>query len=144
VWGAEHLIVAVDNSGVIMGRNSNTPAVTAVINALTATMNGPATMSSDAGSDLTETQIGSIIDLISAPTGNGGVVPTCAMEVSRTSEVGALSSYSSPYPCICRYESKASPTGGVQSHACTTCAADTDCADAGTFTHCRYGYCEAN
>jgi hypothetical protein len=142
IWGPEHLVVAVDGNNSPVGRNNNTAAVVAVINALTATMSGPASASMDAGSNgLTETEVGTIIDAISAKAGSGGSIPWCAMEVSRTAEIGPLSSYPSPYPCICRYEHAT----GATNHSCTACMADADCADAGaSLTHCRYGFCEAN
>jgi hypothetical protein len=143
IWGPEHMVVNVDGMGNPVGQNSNTAAVQAVIAALSATQSGPTATSSDAGAGLTETQVKNIIDLISTPGSAGGVVPWCAMEVSRTDEVGALSSYQSPYPCICEYESATAAT--VHSHMCTTCMSDNDCADAGaSLTHCRYGFCEAN
>jgi hypothetical protein len=145
IWGPEHLVVQVDSNNLPVGQNNNTAAVQALINALTATMNGPASASGDAGADggtgLTETEVGTIIDAISAKTGSGGSIPACAMEVSRTAEVGPLSSYQSPYPCICRYEAAT----GATNHSCTACTADADCSDAGaSLTHCRYGFCEAN
>jgi hypothetical protein len=139
IWGPEHLIVQVDTAGNPVGRNSNTAAVQTVISALTATMNGPAAASSDAGTGLTETQIGSIIDGISTPGASGGVVPWCAMEVQRSSEIGPLSSYQSPAPCACRYEMATAAT--IHSHTCTACTSDSMCS--GSLSHCRYGFCEA-
>jgi hypothetical protein len=143
IWGPEHMVANVDGMGNAVGQNGNTAAVQAVISALQATQSGPTAASSDAGAGLTESQVKNVIDLIATPGANGGVVPWCAMEVSRTDEVGALSSYQSPYPCICEYETATAAT--VHSHMCTTCMSDTDCADAGaSLTHCRYGFCEAN
>jgi hypothetical protein len=140
IWGPEHLIVGVDGTGNAVGQNGNTAAVQAVIIALTATMTGPATMSSDAGAALTDAQIGQIIDAISVPAASGGVVPWCAMEVQRTTEVGPLSSYQSPYPCTCRYTAAST---GTPPSTCTACTSDTQCTSA-SLPHCRYGYCEAN
>lgn len=145
IWGAEHMVAYVDGSGNPVGQNGNTAAVQAVITALTSTVLGPQQASTDAGvAPLTEAQIGNIIDVISTPGATGGAIPSCAMEVSRSAEDGPLSSYQSPYPCICRYETAVAAT--VHSHACTACTADADCADAGTssYSHCRYGFCEAN
>jgi hypothetical protein len=140
IWGPEHLIVGVDGTGSAVGQNGNTAAVQAVLTALTATMTGPATMSSDAGAALTDAQVGQIIDAISVPAASGGVVPWCAMEVTRTTEVGPLSSYQSPYPCTCRYTAAAT---GTAPSTCTACTSDTQCTSA-SLSHCRYGYCEAN
>jgi ABC-type phosphate transport system substrate-binding protein len=65
-----------------------------------------------------------------------GVVPDCAMRVSRTAEVGPLASYMPAKSCECKF--LAAATGST---TCTTCSADTDCAS-GANKHCNYGYCE--
>jgi hypothetical protein len=62
-----------------------------------------------------------------------GLVPKCAMEVTRSVEGGDLSLYSDPAPCGCYYESKVGTT------TCTACSTTSPCAT-GT---CRLGYCEA-
>jgi hypothetical protein len=136
VWGPEHLVTNVDGSGNPVGKNSNTAAVQALINAAVATSQAPA-VASDAGiGTLTETQIGQVIDAISSPT--TGFIPTCAMQVSRTTEIGAEASYAPPAACICRFEQSAGmPTG----HSCTQCTADTGCS--GATPKCHFGYCEA-
>ncbi|MFT3769957.1 MAG: hypothetical protein QM820_31400 [Minicystis sp.] len=64
-------------------------------------------------------------------------VPECAMKVKRTSELGALASYTPSEPCGCYFEKKANG-----STSCTACNKDADCT--GSSKHCRYGYCEAN
>ncbi len=69
-------------------------------------------------------------------------VPQCAMEVMTTSEIGAVASYQPTGACGCYYESLAQG-GTTTSSYCRTCAADADCADAGVYTHCNFGYCEA-
>jgi hypothetical protein len=135
IWGPEHLVVNM-SGGQPVGLNSNTAAVQAVISTLTATATAPAA-SSDAGTSLTDAQIGSIIDVISAPA--AGVVPTCAMKVSRTSEVGPEASFSPPAACGCRFQVAA--TGAVPT-GCTACTASTSCS--GSTPVCRFGYCEAN
>lgn len=68
-------------------------------------------------------------------------VPQCAMEVTTDSEIGALASYQPTGACGCYYESLAQ--GSTTSPYCRTCSADADCADAGVYTHCNFGYCEA-
>jgi hypothetical protein len=63
-----------------------------------------------------------------------GLVPECAMKVSRTVEGGAESAYSSSAPCDCYFENKVSGTT-----SCATCSDTTPC----TTGTCRHGYCEA-
>lgn len=63
-----------------------------------------------------------------------GLVPECAMKVSRTVEGGAESGYSSSAPCGCYFDFKVSG-----STTCTACG-DTAACTTGT---CRHGYCEA-
>jgi hypothetical protein len=68
--------------------------------------------------------------------GNAGLIPWCAMEVTRSSDLGAEMSYQAPEPCGCAFESVRGATLSV----CPTCRADTDCiADR---PRCRFGYCE--
>jgi hypothetical protein len=68
---------------------------------------------------------------------NKGLVPLCAMTVTRSSEGGNLSLFAPPDPCGCYYESKV----GTPPAACLACTAATPCA-AGTT--CRHGFCEAD
>jgi hypothetical protein len=68
-----------------------------------------------------------------------GIVPLCAMAVTRSTEGGPLSLFAPPDPCGCYYESKLS-TATVPA-SCTSCTASASCA-AGTT--CRHGYCEAD
>lgn len=65
-----------------------------------------------------------------------GLVPWCAMQVTRTEEMGAEASYQPPEPCGCYYESL---LGGTLS-TCMPCRIDGDC-NTGS-PRCRYGYCE--
>jgi len=76
-------------------------------------------------------------DLI-ALEGAGSVVPDCAMQVKRTSEVGPVASYAPATPCGCFWEKSANG-----STSCNACASDSECTAAGA-PKCRYGYCEAN
>jgi hypothetical protein len=64
-----------------------------------------------------------------------GLVPDCAMKVTRSFEGGDLSLYTPSEPCGCFYENSV----GVPNAACTICAADGDCNGG----KCRHGYCEA-
>jgi hypothetical protein len=65
-----------------------------------------------------------------------GLVPECAMSVTRSHEAGELSFYEPPEPCGCYYEAKAT---GKAPAACTACSVDTPC----TSGTCRHGFCEA-
>lgn len=64
-----------------------------------------------------------------------GVIPQCAMHVTRKSDLGPLEPFEHSTPCDCYFDSK---RGG--SNACTTCTANTDCAGAAPV--CRHGFCE--
>jgi hypothetical protein len=66
-----------------------------------------------------------------------GIVPICAMAVSRKTEGGDLSPFSPPEPCGCYFES----TVGTVPASCVACTSTTGCA-AGTT--CRHGFCEAD
>lgn len=65
-----------------------------------------------------------------------GLVPACAMKVTRTAEGGPLSLATPTEPCECYYEAKV-PMGAT---ACTACTDDSTCGA----KKCRHGYCEAN
>lgn len=62
-----------------------------------------------------------------------GIIPDCAMKVSRSAEGGNLSLYQAPESCTCRYEKLT-----TAATACQTCSPTNTCA-AGT---CRAGFCE--
>lgn len=64
-----------------------------------------------------------------------GLVPECAMHVTRDSEMGPLASFQPPRSCGCYFDSLT--TG---SSSCTPCQTNTDCPD--TTPACNYGYCE--
>jgi hypothetical protein len=64
-----------------------------------------------------------------------GLVPACAMKVTRTVEGGPQSLAAPAQPCGCYYDSKV-PMGTTN---CTSCSGTSTCAS-GT---CRHGYCEA-
>ena len=71
------------------------------------------------------------LDLVIA----AGLVPACAMKVTRSSEGGDLSPMTPAEPCGCYYEAKV-PNGST---TCTTCTDDSMCGGG----KCRHGYCEA-
>jgi hypothetical protein len=66
---------------------------------------------------------------------SAGLVPACAMKVTRTADGGPQSLASPAQPCGCYYDSKV-PMGA------TSCTACTDSSTCGTGM-CRHGYCEA-
>lgn len=67
------------------------------------------------------------------------LVPTCAMQVQRSSELGPLSVYTPPFSCSCYFEAQ---TNGAPSAGCTTCGGPSDCTDPDR-PACNLGYCEA-
>jgi hypothetical protein len=66
-----------------------------------------------------------------------GIVPLCAMTVTRSTEGGPLSLFAPLDPCGCYYESKV----GTVPTSCTTCTSTASCTGG---TTCRHGYCEAD
>ncbi len=137
VWGPVHFIVNVDSSGTpLNGAMASSAAVGTIMNYFLATgPTPPSSSSADAGVSATD-----IKALITAEAKPAYVVPWCAMQVTRTSEIGAPASYQPQTPCGCYFESV---VGVSTSSYCRACSADADCADAGTYTHCRYNFCEA-
>ncbi|HEU4533441.1 MAG TPA: hypothetical protein VFS00_04960 [Polyangiaceae bacterium] len=74
--------------------------------------------------------------VIDVEIGNG-LIPQCAMQVTRASEMGPLSSNRREYQCDCYFDAVA--TGRSD---CQPCARPADCpAEAPA---CNYGFCEAN
>lgn len=67
---------------------------------------------------------------------DNGNIPECAMTVTRTEEIGPLSSFAPAEPCGCYYEFRA--TG---ESTCETCQDQAEC-DAGAGGTCRNGFCE--
>jgi hypothetical protein len=68
-----------------------------------------------------------------------GLIPQCAMRVSRTADGGDLSPYTPAAPCTCYYLSKVPGATGVPS-GCNSCSSDADCVDGGG--GCIHGFCE--
>ena len=66
-----------------------------------------------------------------------GLVPQCAMRVTRTEEMGPMSSVAPAFECGCYFDSKAN--GATP---CKTCAGSADCAGTAT-PACNFGFCEA-
>jgi hypothetical protein len=64
-----------------------------------------------------------------------GLIPECAMHVTRDTEMGPLTSFQPPRSCGCYFDSL---TKGAST--CTACMSNTDCPE--TTPACNYGYCE--
>jgi hypothetical protein len=134
IWGPLHFVVNTDGSG--------NPIATTLSNPVASTNASVATLvNAFIHNGLTATSTPSLQTVIKAET-SAHFVPDCAMQVSRSTEIGGEASYQPTGACGCYFESL---TGGgtTLSSYCQTCTADADCADAGAYTHCNYGYCEA-
>jgi hypothetical protein len=68
---------------------------------------------------------------------SAGMVPACAMQVTRSDEMAPFASYAAPQSCACFFETKVA--GGTAPAGCAVCAQDSDCTGG---KHCSYGYCE--
>jgi hypothetical protein len=71
-----------------------------------------------------------------------GLVPDCAMHVSRTADGGPLALYTPAATCDCFFASKIpGATPGATPAGCTTCTSDASCAASGGGT-CQHDFCE--
>jgi hypothetical protein len=68
-----------------------------------------------------------------------GLIPDCAMRVTRSEDGGDLSPYTPNAPCTCYYLSKITGAAGTPA-GCTTCTESADCGDGGQI--CNRGFCE--
>jgi ABC-type phosphate transport system substrate-binding protein len=140
IWGPLHFVVNVDGSGNPLATTATPANPVASSNASVAALIGAITHTT-----LSTTSTPTLKQAIAAET-NSHFVPDCAMQVSRSAEVSTGSSGEASYQptgaCGCYFESL---TGGgtTTSSYCQTCSSDTDCADAGVYQKCNYGYCEA-
>ncbi len=66
-----------------------------------------------------------------------GVTPVCAMHVSRSAEIGPMSSFQPDKSCGCYFGSK---TGDAAAADCTACTKASDCPSSAPA--CNYGFCE--
>jgi hypothetical protein len=107
IWGAIHFLAATDN-GV------PSAAARALVNQFIVPK-------------LDETLVSAIID--------AGFVPPCAMKVTHTMEVGALTTFQPPFGCSCFYENQVNHTS-----TCKTCSSPAECPTA--TPACNYGFCE--
>jgi hypothetical protein len=67
-----------------------------------------------------------------------GLVPLCAMHVTRSKEGARMVPFQPEPSCSCYYES--SPPGGVVLDTCTPCENSAECPN--TAPNCNFGYCE--
>jgi hypothetical protein len=115
IWGPLHLLVRVDSLGNPINA-ANRQAVTDILGYLSGTKALPS------GAPL--------IGFYAA----SGLVPECAMRVSRTKDGGNIVPYTPSNPCSCLFDSLVSATN------CTKCAVQGEC-KAGE--NCSQGFCEA-
>jgi hypothetical protein len=101
-------------------------------------VNASAKLLIDILSDAANPGIPSTLDPINL-VAQKGLVPLCAMTVTRSTEGGPLSLFAHPDPCGCYYESKLG-TGTVPA-SCVTCTTSASCTGG---TTCRHGFCEAD
>jgi len=80
------------------------------------------------------TPIDGLADVVSV-----GLIPQCAMYVTRSTDGGDLSPYTAPASCDCYYMSKIPGATGAPA-GCTSCKQSSDCG--GTGETCNYGFCE--
>ena len=113
LWGPLHLLTRLDNSGYPVNATARD-----FIGYLTGTKLPPS------GFDL--------ITLLA----QSNIVPACAMQVRRETELGPLASFAPDRSCGCYFELTAS--GKTDCHECST---DVECPEA--TPRCNYGYCEA-
>jgi hypothetical protein len=66
------------------------------------------------------------------------LVPSCAMAVQRSAELGPLSTFTPPFQCGCYFDAS---VNGSASAECTKCNTANDCQAAGR-PACNLGYCE--
>jgi ABC-type phosphate transport system substrate-binding protein len=118
VWGPLHMLIQVNSTtGVAL-----TPAAKTFVDWVQGTPTTPAPPF-----DYLDIEIGA------------GIVPACAMTVSRTVEMGPMTKSSPTEPCGCYFENKAN--GATSCTACTGTGAGT-CTGAGQA--CRRGFCESH
>jgi hypothetical protein len=116
IWGPLHLLTRIDPStGFSLNKNAGD-----LVGYITGTKEPP-----------------NNFDLI-ALFAVSNIVPQCAMQVSRDSELGPLSSFAPAKSCACYFEQSATGTAPA---GCKACSTDMEC-DA-TLPRCNYGFCEA-
>jgi hypothetical protein len=115
VWGPLHLLHRVDQLG-----NPLNPATRQAVGDIVGYLSGTKALPNGV----------KLIDVYA----QSGLVPECAMRVTRTKDGGNILPKVPDVPCACLFESKA--TGAT---ACTPCVVQGDC---GAGETCSLGYCE--
>ena len=115
LWGPLHLLLRVDGQGKPLNA-ANRQAVTDIIGYLSGTKALPNQVQR--------------LDLYA----QSGLVPECAMRVTRSKDGGNLFPFQPTSPCSCLFDYKA--TGST---SCAKCAVQGDCGSGET---CSQGYCE--
>jgi hypothetical protein len=141
IWGPEHFLTNVDSSGNPIANPATASNPVPSVNADVKKVIGIMTHNP---SVVTLTSTPSLQTVITAEAA-AYFVPDCAMQVERTSEIGAEASYQPPIGCGCFYENQPHGGAGSLSSYCVTCTAATvksDCKDP-NFPVCNFGYCEA-
>jgi hypothetical protein len=143
IWGPLHFVTNVDGSGNPVVNPAGQGASGNLVPSSSANVAAVIAAITHSGLTVNSTPLQSII----TAEAKAHFVPDCAMEVARTAEVttatsGGEMSYAPTGACGCYFESVVGGGTTVSSY-CQTCTADADCADAGVYTKCNYGYCEA-
>jgi hypothetical protein len=115
VWGPLHLLLKVDQSGNPVNP-ANRQAVTDIVGYLSGTKTLPNGVQ--------------LLDVYA----QSGLIPECAMHVTRSKDGGNFVPFKPENPCSCLFDMKA--TGAT---SCTPCKVQGDCSAAQT---CSQGYCE--
>jgi hypothetical protein len=68
-----------------------------------------------------------------------GLIPDCAMQVTRSADGGDLSPFAPDEPCTCYFLSKVPGASGTPA-GCTTCSSSAACGGGS----CNHGFCEPN
>jgi hypothetical protein len=112
IWGPLHLLTKLDGMGYPINKTAGD-----VVAYLTGTKLAPGAFD--------------LISLLAA----SNIIPACAMQVRRESELGPLASFAPTRACGCYFEQVA--TGKTE---CTPCKSDVECPAAAS--KCNYSYCE--
>jgi hypothetical protein len=150
LWGPLHIFIAVDVTGNIVDHAGNRDALLSQMGDLLTAIGPTPTQAGEADAAAIADAMSSVADGAtdgSAPStsaqqtfiegvAQAGMIPWCAMNVYRATEMGAESSYQPARPCRCSFENLV----GAPTSPCMACRTDADCSDAEPV--CRFGYCE--
>ena len=74
---------------------------------------------------------------------DAGLVPSCAMSVQRSTDLGAVSAYAPPVMCGCHFEARLNGPDAAPPAGCAPCMTASECPDP-AFPACHAGFCEAH